>query len=174
MVPAKATTFSALHSNASLEKVARRDSPPLNVRRSAPSHGVPVFPGGVSFLMGGAQASRRKPSARVGPHRSVPRPCAPTGRRDADRCDRDGRVPQIHLRACLRNGWNGLPARSAGQPAQRNGERHPLLDQRLLRQLRTRPSTGLVARRHRPVACATQHRLFRRALSRSGYGWTVR
>ena len=52
----------------------------------------------------------------------------------------------ISLRACLKNRWHGLPARPAGLPAQRNGRRHPLLDQRLLKQRRTLPFAGLVAR----------------------------
>ncbi|MBM3837069.1 MAG: sulfatase [Verrucomicrobia bacterium] len=57
-------------------------------------------------------------------------------------------VPQPSaFRACLKNGWNGLPARFWGQPAAK------------------RPG-GLVARRNRPVACSTQKTVFRQALSR--------
>ena len=70
----------------------------------------------------------------------------------------------MFLRACLNNRWNGLPARSAGQPAQRKGKGHPWLDPRLLSARRIPPSTGLVVRRHRQVACAPQDRFFGEAL----------
>ncbi len=56
----------------------------------------------------------------------------------------------------MTNGWNGLPARPAGQPAQRNEREHRKSDECSFRQLHSLPSTGLVARRHRQVACATQ------------------
>ena len=51
------------------------------------------------------------------------------------------------LRACLKNGWNGLPAR-------------------FRRQLAAEELGGLVARRNRPQwPCSTQNRVFRHALA---------
>lgn len=66
------------------------------------------------------------------------------------------RLVKFFLRAWLRNGWHGLPACAGGQPAQRK-ENEPLgLKACLSEWCRPRSSAGLVARRHRLVACATR------------------
>ena len=76
-------------------------------------------------------------------------------------CCGSGKIPELiqprrklpsigcMVRACLKSRWNGLPAR-------------------FWRQLAAEKFGGLVARRHRPVACATQNRVFKQALRDKG------
>ena len=68
------------------------------------------------------------------------------------------------LRACLKNGWRGQPARPARQPADRNGSgcRNGAVA-RIVHRCRTH-SVRQVAGWHRLVARATQNSYFRQAL----------
>ena len=69
------------------------------------------------------------------------------------------------LRACLKNGWCGRPARTGRRPADRNDGGQRDESHAGTGVGRSSHSVRRVAGRHRLVACATQDRIFRQALN---------